>query len=77
MVAMFALTQTPLGRMANAVRDNSERAEFVGYDPRTVRFCRSSCPASSPASPAALYAINYEIVTADTVARDASPAPCC
>ena len=30
---MYALTRTPLGRMANAVRDNPERAEFVGYDP--------------------------------------------
>jgi len=38
MVAMFALTQTPLGRMANAVRDNPERAEFVGYNPQRVRF---------------------------------------
>src|ERR1700683_379873 len=25
---------TPLGRMANACRDNYERARFVGYDPR-------------------------------------------
>jgi branched-chain amino acid transport system permease protein len=31
-------TQTPLGRMANATRDNFERAQFVGYDPRMVRF---------------------------------------
>ena len=26
MIAMYALTQTPLGRIANAVRDNPERA---------------------------------------------------
>ena len=32
MVTMFALTQTPLGRIANAVRDNPERAEFIGYN---------------------------------------------
>ena len=31
-------TQTPLGSMANAARDNFERAQFVGYDPRMVRF---------------------------------------
>src|ERR1700674_5416147 len=45
MVAMFALTQTPLGRMANAVRDNPERAKFVGYNPTRVRYlvlCLSS-----------------------------------
>ena len=29
---MFAFTRTPLGRMLNAVRDNPERVEFIGYD---------------------------------------------
>ncbi|HEY6908471.1 MAG TPA: branched-chain amino acid ABC transporter permease, partial [Myxococcales bacterium] len=28
-LGMYALTDTPLGRLANAVRDNPERAEFV------------------------------------------------
>ncbi len=36
--AMFALTRTPLGRMANAVRDNPERAKFIGYNPTRVRW---------------------------------------
>ena len=36
--AMYALTRTPFGRMCNAVRDNFERAEFVGYNPQLVRF---------------------------------------
>ena len=36
--AMYAFTMTPLGRIANAVRDNAERAEFVGYDTRWVRY---------------------------------------
>ena len=35
---MFALTRTPLGRMLNAVRDNPERVEFVGYDTQRVRY---------------------------------------
>jgi branched-chain amino acid transport system permease protein len=35
---MFALTRTPLGRMLNAVRDNPERVEFIGYDTRQVRY---------------------------------------
>ncbi len=35
---MYFHTTTPLGRMANACRDNHERAQFVGYDPRIVRF---------------------------------------
>ena len=36
--AMFAFTQTPLGRMLNAVRDNPERVEFVGYNTQRVRY---------------------------------------
>jgi branched-chain amino acid transport system permease protein len=51
-VAMFALTQTPLGRMANAVRDNPERAEFVGYDTERVRFLMVVLSGCLPASPA-------------------------
>ena len=38
MIAMYALTQTPLGRIANAVRDNPERAEFIGYNTHRVRW---------------------------------------
>lgn len=35
--ALFAFTATPLGRMLNAVRDNPQRAAFIGYDPQRVR----------------------------------------
>jgi branched-chain amino acid transport system permease protein len=35
---MYLFTQTPVGKMANAVRGNPERAEFVGYSMRWVRF---------------------------------------
>ncbi len=35
---MFAFTRTPLGRMLNAVRDNPERVEFIGYDTQRVRY---------------------------------------
>ncbi|WP_235953491.1 branched-chain amino acid ABC transporter permease, partial [Noviherbaspirillum galbum] len=31
-IGMYAFTQTPLGRIINAVRDNPERVEFIGYD---------------------------------------------
>src|SRR3954467_4036855 len=37
-VAMYALTRTPLGRISNAVRDNPERVQFIGYDPHVVRY---------------------------------------
>jgi branched-chain amino acid transport system permease protein len=38
MIAIYALTHTPLGRIANAVRDNPERAEFIGFEARRVRW---------------------------------------
>ena len=60
---MYLFTQTPVGKMANAVRDNPERAEFVGYSQRWVRFV-SFCGAGFFAGVAgALFAINYEILT--------------
>ncbi|WP_242538555.1 branched-chain amino acid ABC transporter permease [Trinickia acidisoli] len=36
-VAIFAVTRTPLARMANAVRDNATRVAALGVDPRRVR----------------------------------------
>jgi branched-chain amino acid transport system permease protein len=72
MIAMFAFTQTPLGRMANAVRDNPERVRFVGYNPTRVRyivFCLSSFFAGVAGS---LGAVNYEIVTAENLGVVAS-----
>jgi branched-chain amino acid transport system permease protein len=65
--AMYALTQTPLGRIANAVRDNEERAEFVGYSTRAVRFLMFVLSAFFAGLAGGLAAINYEIVTAETV----------
>jgi branched-chain amino acid transport system permease protein len=67
MAAMYALTRTPLGRIANAVRDNEERAEFVGYSARAVRFLMFVLAAFFAGIAGGLSAINYEIVTAETV----------
>ena len=36
-VLMYLITKTPFGRMSNAVRDNAERAAFIGYNVRHVR----------------------------------------
>ena len=66
-IAMFALTQTPLGRMANAVRDNPERAEFVGYDTERVRFLMVILSGFFAGIAGGLSALNYEIVTAETL----------
>ena len=64
---MLLLTRTPLGRMANACRDNFERAQFVGYDPRMVRFVQFSLSGFFAGIAGALYTLTYEIVTYDTV----------
>jgi branched-chain amino acid transport system permease protein len=70
MVAAFvalAFMRTPVGRMCNAVRDNPERAEFVGYNPQRVRFIACSVAAMLAGLAGGLHAINYEIVTSEAV----------
>ncbi len=66
-VAMFAFTQTPLGRIINAVRDNPERAEFIGYDPQWVRYLTLMLSAFFAGISGGLTAINFEIVSAENV----------
>lgn len=64
---MYAFTRTPLGRIANAVRDNPERAEFVGYDPVQVRYLVVIVAGFFAGIAGGLGAINYEIVNAENV----------
>ena len=72
--AMYAFSRTPVGRMANAVRDNPERAEFVGYSQRWVRYV-SFCVSGLFAGVAGgLFAVNYEILTAENMGLGASGA---
>ncbi|MEO3712976.1 branched-chain amino acid ABC transporter permease [Roseateles flavus] len=65
--ALFALTRTPLGRMLNAVRDNPERVEFIGYDTRWVRFLAFLISGFFAGIAGGLGALNFEIVTAEVV----------
>ncbi len=74
---MCFLTQTPLGRMANATRDNFERAQFIGYDPRMVRFLQFALSGFFAGIGGGLYAITYEIVTFDARRRAAVGATRC
>jgi branched-chain amino acid transport system permease protein len=67
-IGMYFHTFTPLGRMANACRDNHERAQFVGYDPRMVRFVQFALAGFYAGIAGGLFAITYEIVTFDAVA---------
>ena len=64
---MFAFTRTPLGRMLNAVRDNPERVEFVGYDTQKVRFLSFVIAAFFAGIAGGLAALNFEIVTSEVV----------
>ncbi|MES2241630.1 MAG: branched-chain amino acid ABC transporter permease [Pseudomonadota bacterium] len=65
--AMFAFTRTPLGRMLNAVRDNPERVEFVGYDTQKVRYIAFIIAGFFAGISGGLAALNFEIVTAEVV----------
>jgi branched-chain amino acid transport system permease protein len=71
---MYALTQTPLGRIANAVRDNPERVQFLGYDPQRVRFLMVSLGGFFAGVAGGLAALNYEIVTAEAMSAHTSGA---
>jgi branched-chain amino acid transport system permease protein len=66
-IAMYAFTKTPLGRMANAVRDNAERAQFVGYDPQRVRYLVFVIASFFAGVAGSLSAMNFEIVTVENV----------
>ena len=64
---MFAFTRTPLGRMLNAVRDNPERVEFVGYDTQKVRYIAFITAGFFAGISGGLAALNFEIVTSEVV----------
>jgi branched-chain amino acid transport system permease protein len=65
--AMFAFTRTPLGRMLNAVRDNPERVEFVGYNTQRIRYIAFVIAGFFAGISGGLAALNFEIVTAEVV----------
>mgnify|MGYP001446943501 FL=1 len=64
---MFLLTKTPFGRMSNAVRDNPERAAFIGYNVRHVRWIAFTLSATFAGAAGSLHAINYEHIGFESV----------
>ncbi len=66
-LGMWLFSRTPLGRMANAVRDNPERAEFLGYSARWVRYGSFVWSGFFAGVAGALFAINYEILTEENL----------
>ena len=66
-VAMYALTRTPFGRMCNAVRENSERVQFVGYSPQLVRFIAFCFSGFFAGVAGGLAALNFEIMNTQSI----------
>jgi len=64
---MRAFGATPVGRMCYAVRDNPQRAAFIGYNTQAVRLVAFSVAGMFAGLAGGLHAINYEIVAADSV----------
>jgi branched-chain amino acid transport system permease protein len=71
---MYAFTRTPLGRMLNAVRDNPERVEFVGYDTQKIRWLAFMISGFFAGVAGGLAALNFEIVTSEVVSGGKSGA---
>ncbi len=70
--AMYALTRTPFGRMCNAVRENPERVEFIGYSARRIRLIAFCFAAFFAGIAGGLAAINFEIMNAQQLGAQQS-----
>ena len=70
--AMYALTRTPFGRMCNAVRENGERVEYVGYSAQTIRFIAFSFSGFFAGIAGGLTAVNFEIMNAQQLGAQQS-----
>ena len=71
---MYAFTQTPLGRILNAVRDNPERVEFIGYSSQKVRYLAFIIAGFFAGISGGLAALHFELVTAEVVGANRSGA---
>ncbi len=70
--AMYALTRTPFGRICNAVRDNPERVQYIGYSARRIRLIAFSLAAFFAGIAGGLAAINFEIMNAQQLGAQQS-----
>ena len=64
---MYAFTQTPLGRLLNAVRDNAERLSFLGYQPQRVRYLAFIIAGFFAGVSGGMAVLHFEIVTTEVV----------
>ncbi len=66
-IGMYAFTRTPLGRLANAVRDNPERVAFVGFNPGYIRLTVMVLAGGFAGVAGGMSVLNYELVTAENL----------
>jgi branched-chain amino acid transport system permease protein len=62
-LCLYFVTRTPFGLLANAVRENSLRVEFVGFKPSRIRFIAFVISAFFAGIAGGLAAINFEVMT--------------
>ncbi|MEM7270276.1 MAG: branched-chain amino acid ABC transporter permease [Pseudomonadota bacterium] len=73
-LVMWLFTRTPMGRMACAVRDNPERAAFIGYAPGAVKLITFAFAGFFAGVAGGLFAVTYEIITVENLGFEASGA---
>ena len=71
---MYLFTRTPLGQMLQAVRDNPQRVESIGYDPRRVRYLAMLMAGFFAGVSGGMAALHFEIVNAEAVGSARSAA---
>lgn len=71
-LALYLLSHTPVGRMIQAVRDNRQRTEFVGYSQWLLRYLAFCIGGFFAGVAGGLFAINYEIITGENLDLAAS-----
>lgn len=67
MIVLHWITRTPFGRLCNAVRENPERADFIGYDVHRIRFLAFTVASFFGGVAGGLAAINFEIMSVDSM----------
>ncbi|MDR7097451.1 branched-chain amino acid ABC transporter permease [Hydrogenophaga laconesensis] len=73
-LALYLFTLSPLGRVLNAVRDNPTRVQMLGYDPQKIRYRAMLVSAFFAGMAGALFTINFETVTSETLSAHQSGA---
>ena len=66
-IGMYAFTRTPLGRLTQAVRDNPERVQFIGYNPQYVRYLVFIASGGFAGLAGGMAAVNFEIFTPESL----------